>query len=91
MVSESPDRITPMPSKMATRRSTRAASITASAKIQVEIEDQSPETVKAPPKTPKTPRTPKTPKSKTVQHESQTPRSTGRRSAAVPKTPTNAL
>lgn len=85
---ESPQRAVATPSKMETRRSTRMSAANANAKMRVTAEDQSPEIVKVRPKTPNTPRTPKTPRSKTVPDEFQTPRSTGRRASAAPKTPT---
>lgn len=86
--SESDEQIVATPSKIQTRRSTRAMSVVARAKINVMVEDQSPEMEKAASTKPKTPRTPKP---KAVQIECETPRSTGRRSSAVPKTPTNVL
>lgn len=88
--SDSAEQNVATPTKMQTRRSTRLSSVNAREKINIIMEDQSPDMVKVSSKIPNTPRTPKTLKSKTVQDECETTRS-GRRSSAVPKTPTNNL
>lgn len=91
MNDDSPEQRFTTPSKLRARRSTRLSSVNASAIIKMDAEDQTPPETPKTPKTSKTPQTNKTPKSKTVRDGIQTPKSTGRRSSAVPKTPTNAL